>query len=140
MQPITEPMEVEMEHLQKKEIPQPTHSSNKPKPCKKSHGRITRSQAVGKGNLDDILQEIDIEETPVVKVVQVKGGKKKKKGPTAKKIKFSTEDAGFIFKPRNPLSRLQLAKGIKADKKPKEIEKVKQPMVEEIIELSPTKE
>ena len=52
----------------------------------------------------------------MVKVVDVKGSKKKKKGFTAKKHDFSGEDAGFVFKPRKPLTRLQLAKGVKAGK------------------------
>ena len=140
MQPITEPMEVEMEHLHNTILPQATPSSSKPKPSKKSHGRITRSQIVGKGNLEDSLQAIDIEETLVVKVVEVKGGKKKKKGLTAKKLDFSSEDAGFVFKPRNPRTMLKLAKVTKVEKKTKEIEKGKQPMVEDSIDLSPTKE
>ena len=125
MQPIIEPMDIEIEHVQETEIPQATPTSSKSKPSKKSHGRITRSHIVGKGNIEDILQAIDIEETPVVKAMEVKGGKNKKKGLTAKKLDFSGEYEGFVFKPRKPLTRLQLAKGIKADKKPEETEKGK---------------
>ena len=129
MQPIIEPMEVEMENLQKKEIPQPKTTRNKPKPNKKGHGRITRSQTVGKGNLEDILQAIDTEETTVVKPVEAKVGKKKNKGLTAKKLEFSSEDASFLFKPRKLIIILKLSKGIKVDQKHEDVEKEKQPMV-----------
>ena len=88
MEPIVEPMEVEIEHAQETEVSQPTPTNSKSKPIKKS-GRITRSQTLGKGNIEEILQAIDIEENLVVKVVDVKGRKKKNKGLTTKKIDFS---------------------------------------------------
>ena len=85
------------------------------------------------------MQAIDLEEIPVVKLVEVKGEKTKKKGLKAKKLYFSKEDSGFVFKPRKPLTWSQLSKGEKYEKLHKEPEKEKQPAREEIIELSPTK-
>ena len=76
----------------------------------------------------------------MVKVVDIKGRKKKNKGLASKKLDFSGEDAGFVFKPRKPLTRLQLAKGAMANKKIEVTEKGKQPMTEDIIDLSPAKE
>ena len=76
----------------------------------------------------------------MVKVVDDKGSKKKNKGFTAKKHDFSGEDAGFMFQPRKPLTRLQLSKGVMASKKTEIIDKGKQPMAEDIIDLSPAKE
>ena len=43
MEPIVEPMDVEVEHAQEKEVPQPRPASSKPKTNKKSHARIKRS-------------------------------------------------------------------------------------------------
>ena len=90
-------MDIEIEPTQEAEIPQPSPISNKQKINKKIHGRITRSQTIGKGNLEDILKDIDIEETPMVRDEYVKGNKKKNRGVTARKLCFSREDAGFIF-------------------------------------------
>ena len=76
----------------------------------------------------------------MVKVVDIKGRKKKKKGITPKKLDFSGEDVGFMFQPRKPLTRLQLAKGVMASKRNEVIDKGNQPIVEDIIDLSLLKE
>ena len=61
----------------------------KQEPTVSKHGRkgITRSQIVAKGNLEDILHAIDIEETPIVQVEDIyEGGKKLKKSKSVKKL------------------------------------------------------
>lgn len=95
-EPILEPMDFETEPIQEAEIPQPSSTSNKQKISKHGSRRITRSQTIGKGNLEDILQAIDIEETPVVKAEDIEDDKKKKKkGKIVKKLDFVGEDASF---------------------------------------------
>ena len=133
-------MDIKIEPIQEAKIPQPSPTSNKQKISKHDHRRITRSQTVGKGNLEDILEALDIEETPVVRVEDIEGDKKKKKGKTVKKLAFAGEDVGFIFQPRKPLTRLQLAKGVMANKKTGDTNKGKQPITEDIVDLSPVAE
>ena len=65
--------------------PQPTYTSSKLKYDTSAPKRITRSHKKGKGKLEEIMQAIDIEETPMVKPIEIKGTKMKKKGLTAKK-------------------------------------------------------
>ena len=61
---------------------------------------------MAKGNLEDILHAIDIEETPIVQVEDInEGGKKLKKAKSAKKLEFEGEDAGFMFQARKPMTR-----------------------------------
>ena len=90
----------------------------KQEPVVSKHGRkrITGSQTVAKGNLEDILHVIDIEETPIVQAEDIdEGGKKLKKAKSTKKIGFEGEDAGFMFQARKPMTRhaRKLLKSIK---------------------------
>ena len=56
--------------------------------------------------MEDILHAIDIEESPIVQAEDIEdGGRKLKKGKTAKKLDFAGDDAGFIFQPRKPMTR-----------------------------------
>ena len=59
-----------------------------------------------KGNLDDILHEIDIEEYPLVQAdfIGVDEGKQKKVR-SLKKMEFRDEDTEFVFKARNLATR-----------------------------------
>lgn len=79
--------------------------------------RMTRSQSKGKGKFLDILEAIEIEESPIqiekipiVQPIDIKEEETKKKSKRAKKLDFSQEDLGFIFKPRNPITRSQKPK------------------------------
>ena len=81
--------------------------------------RLTRSQRLkekgkavvtegSRGNLNDIIQAIDIEESPLVQANFIKwdtGGSKSKKLKTSKMLDSSDEVADFIFKPREPSTR-----------------------------------
>ena len=60
---------------------------------------------VAKGNLEDILHAIDIEETPIVQAEDIEGEKKLKKAKSTKKLEFEGEDAGFMFQARKPMTR-----------------------------------
>ena len=61
---------------------------------------------MAKGNLEDILHAIDIEETPIVQDGDIDdGGRKIKKGKTSKKLEFAGDDVGFMFQARNPMKR-----------------------------------
>ena len=98
-EPILEPMNVEAKPIQEEEIPQPSPTSNKKNISKHGSRRITRSQTIGKGNLEDNFQEIDIEETPIVRAERIEGDKKKKqKGRTVKTLYFVGEDTCNIPK------------------------------------------
>ena len=66
-EPILEPMDVETKPIPEVVIPQPLPIRNKQKISKHGSKRITRSQKIGKGNLEDILQAIDIEETSIIR-------------------------------------------------------------------------
>ena len=59
-----------------------------------------------KGNLNDILEAIEIEESPVVQVDFIKFDEgKPKKIKSSKKLEFEDEVAAFVFKPRKPLTK-----------------------------------
>jgi len=61
---------------------------------------------VAKGNLEDILHAIDIEESRIVQAEDIEdGGRKLKKGKTTKKLEFAGDDAGFMFQPRKPITK-----------------------------------
>ena len=59
-----------------------------------------------KGNLNDILQAIDIEESPLVQAdfINFDEGKPKKM-KSSKKLEFEDEVAASVFKPIKPLTR-----------------------------------
>ena len=59
-----------------------------------------------KGSLNDILQAIDIEESPLVQAdfIRLDEGKSKKM-KSSKKLDFDDEISEFVFKPRRPLTR-----------------------------------
>ena len=59
-----------------------------------------------KGNLNDILHAIDIEESPLVQVDFIKLDEgKPKKLKSSKKLDFDDEISKYVFKPRKPLTR-----------------------------------
>ena len=63
-------------------------------------------RAEAKGNLEDILHAIDIDENPIVQAEFIEeDGQKLKKAKSAKKLEFGGEDAGFMFQERNPMTR-----------------------------------
>ena len=61
-----EPVSMETDLLQKVDTPKATPAKQKPTMRKHASKRVTRSQTVARGNLEDILHAIDIEETPIV--------------------------------------------------------------------------
>ena len=83
------------------------------------------------------MHTIDFEESPFVQVVDIEdGGRKLKKGKTAKKLDFAGDDALFIFQPRKPTTRHEKAMESKETEK---INEATQPT--SIIDLSsPAKE
>ena len=119
----SEPVMMETKQLQRFDTPTVSpskHKSTMSKPAKQEQvvskqgsKRITRGQTVAledktvaKGNLEDILHAIDIEETPIVQVEDIdEGGQKLKKAKSAKKLEFEGEDAGFMFQARKPMTR-----------------------------------
>ena len=134
-------MEIDTGPAQGTPVPLSAIASKKPKfSSKNKQERMTisktKGQASEKGNLESILQAIDTEKYPVVWVVDVGGIRKKKKVITTKKLDFTGEDVEFVFQSRKPLTRSQLAK----DVMPQAIDKGKQPLIQEIIDLSPVKE
>ena len=67
---------------------------------------VVEDRAVAKGNIEDILHAIDIEETLIVQAEDIEeGGQKLKKAKSAKKLEFEGEDAGFMFQERQPMTR-----------------------------------
>ena len=61
---------------------------------------------VSKGDLNDLLKVIDIEESPLVQVDLIESGKEKaKKVKASKKLKFDEQVEQFVFKPRRPITR-----------------------------------
>lgn len=67
---------------------------------------VTKESSVSKGNLNDLLQAIDIEESPLVQADLIKSGKDKtKKIKASKKLNFDDQVAKFVFKPRRPVTR-----------------------------------
>ena len=71
-------MDVETEPIPEANIPQPSATRNIQNISKHSSRRITRNQTISKENLEDILQAIDIEKTPIVQEEDIEGKKKKK--------------------------------------------------------------
>ena len=92
-----------------------------------------------KGNLEDILHAIDIEETPIVQAEDIEdGGRKLKKGKTTKKLEFVGDDVGFMFQPRKPMTR-HARKVMESSKETQKVSETSQPP--SIIDLSsPAKE
>ena len=131
-------MDIETEPIQEAEMPRPSPKINEQNISKQGHRREIKSQKSVKGNLEYILQAIDIEGTRVARAEDIEGDKKKKKkGKTVKKLDFVGEDVGFLFQPRKSLTRLQLAKGAMENKKTEYVEKGTKPIIEDIIDLSP---
>ena len=96
---------MEVEPLQEIDTPQTTPAKKNKTVSKQGHKRVTRSQTLAKGNLEDIPHEIDIEESPILQAEYIEdGGRKVKKGKTTKKLDFSGDDVGFIFQPRKTSS------------------------------------
>ena len=63
----------------------------------------TEDNPVIKGNLDDILHAIDIEESPIVQVDFIGIYEHKhKKVQSTKKLQFEGENVAFIFQARKP--------------------------------------
>lgn len=61
---------------------------------------------VSKGDLNDLFQAIDIEESPLVHANLIQSGKgKAKKVKASKKLKFDDQTEQFVFKPRRPITR-----------------------------------
>ena len=61
---------------------------------------------VSKGDLNDLLQAIDIEESPLVQADLIESGKDKaKRVKASKKLKFDDQVDQFVFKPRRPITR-----------------------------------
>ena len=114
----------------------------KQKPTVSKHGskRVIRSQTVAKGNLEDILHAIDIEETPIVQAKDIdEGGKKLKKAKSSKKLEFEGEDARFIFHARKPMTRHAI-KVLESSKEAQKVTETVQPPPSIIDLSSPTKE
>jgi len=67
---------------------------------------IIEESLVSKGDLNDLLQAIDIEESPLVQADLVESGKDKdKRVKASKKLKFDDPIDQFVFKPRRPIKR-----------------------------------
>ena len=67
---------------------------------------IIEESPVSKGDLNDLLQAIDIEESPLVQADLVELGKDKtKRVKASKKLKFYDQVDQFVFKPRKPITR-----------------------------------
>ena len=68
---------------------------------------VTNENLELRGDLNDILQAIDIEEYPLVQAdfIKLDTGGRSKKLKTSKKIDFEDEVSEFVFKPRKPLTR-----------------------------------
>lgn len=61
---------------------------------------------VSKGDLNDLLQAIDIEESPLVQAELIESDKETaKKVKASKKLKFDEQVEQFVFKPRRPITR-----------------------------------
>lgn len=67
---------------------------------------VTDESLVSKGNLNDLLQAIDIEESPLVQAdFNELGEGKSKKMKSSKKLQFDDQVSKFVFKPRRPVTR-----------------------------------
>lgn len=61
---------------------------------------------ISKGDLNDSLQAIDVEESPLVQEDLIESGKDKaKRVKASKKLKFDDQVDQFVFKPRRPITR-----------------------------------
>ena len=67
---------------------------------------IVDESPASKGSLNDLLQAIDIEETPLVqeKLLEASGNKTERV-KSSKKLKFDDHVSKFVFKPRRPETR-----------------------------------
>ena len=93
-----------------------------------------------KGNLDDILHDIDIEETPIIQAEDIyEGGRKLKKLKIAKKLEFVGDDFGFMFQDRKPMTR-HARKVLERRKETQKVSKASQPPPSIIDLSSPAKE
>jgi len=67
---------------------------------------IIEESPVSKGELNGLLQAIDIEESPLVQEGLIESGKDKaKRVKASKKLKFDDQVDQFVFKPRRPITR-----------------------------------
>lgn len=67
---------------------------------------IVDGSPASKGSLNDLLQAIDIKESPLVRSDLMEASKgKTKKAKTSKKLKFDDQASEFAFKPRRPVTR-----------------------------------
>jgi len=67
---------------------------------------ITKGSPASKGSLNDLIQAIDIEESPLVRADLMEATKgKTKKAKTFNKLKFDDQASEFVFKPRRPFTR-----------------------------------
>ena len=68
---------------------------------------VTNENLQLRGDLNDILQAIDIEESPLVQAefIKLDTGGKSKKLKTSKKLDFEDDVSEFVFKPRKPQTR-----------------------------------
>ena len=73
-----------------------------------------------------------------MKAAEVEGSKVKRKGIMEKKIEFSSEGLGFLFKPINLFIRSQISETVKTGNKQQREDKEKEATMEEIIVISPT--
>ena len=72
----------------------------------KGKSRIMEESHVSKGDLNDLLQAIDIEESPLVQADLLESEKDKaKRVKASKKLKFYDQIDQFVFKPRRPITR-----------------------------------
>lgn len=125
--------------MQKIDTPKSSPAKQKQTVSKQGSKRVTRSQTVAKGNLEDILHAIDIEEIPIVQAKDIEdGGRKLKKGKTRKKLEFADDDVGFIYQPRKPMTK-HARKVMESSKETEKINETAQPP--SIIDISsPAKE
>ena len=95
---------------------------------------------MAKGNLEDILHDIDIKETPIVQDEDIyEGGKKLEKAKSAKKLEFEGEDAGFMFQARKPMTG-HARKVLESSKEAQKVTETIQPPPSIIDLSSPAKE
>ena len=126
--------------MQKADTPKVTPAKQKPTVSQKGSKRVTRSQTVAKGNLEDIFHAIDIEETPIVQAEYIdEGGRKLKKAKIAKKLEFVGEYVGFMFQARKPMTR-HAKKVLESNKEAQKVIETVQPPPSIIDLSSPAKE
>jgi len=62
---------------------------------------VTNESPASKGNLNDILYAIDIEESPLVQADFIElGERKSKRMKSSKKLQFDDQVLEFVFKPK----------------------------------------